>query len=169
MNNINTDNRVSLDDINTLFKIPIFYDKDTKILNENVINDLELIKSNDTNLDIPIYHNIFKPDTDADVRILTQFSKYYTTNIKFLTESQQLIENISIDETNSIKNKYSVDNFELTKTINFWKEIRSETGFCEKYFYVDWEFAKHLNNNPIFYYNIYKSLGTGTVGTTGVV
>jgi subfamily B ATP-binding cassette protein MsbA len=38
----------------------------------------------------------------------------------------------------------------IEETINAWNEIKSETGFCEKYLYVDWDFAKFLNNNPLF-------------------
>jgi len=147
---INSSNRVYLDNINDIFKIPIFYNENAKILNENVINDLELVKSTYANSEQPIYEDIFKPNSESDTKVLTQFSKYYTTDTKFLKESQNLIENIDTLETNSIKNKYSFDNFEISKTLDFWKEIRGETGFYEKYFYVDWEFAKHLNNNPIF-------------------
>jgi hypothetical protein len=147
---IHSYNRVCLDNINDIFKIPIFYNEDTKILNENVINDLELVESNINNSETPIYEHLFKPNSESDIKVLTQFSKYYTTDTKFLKESQNLIETIDIVESNSIKNKYSVDNFEIIKTLDFWKEIRGETGFYEKYFYVDWEFAKHLNNNPIF-------------------
>jgi len=142
-------NRIQLDNINEIFKIPIFFNEDTKILDSNVINDLELVTTKEEN-EQPIYNHIFKPTVKTDFKILEQMSKYYTTNKKHLIETQNTIENIDLSETNLIKNKYSIDNFELTKTIDNWSEIRGETGFYEKYFYIDWEFAKHLNNNPAF-------------------
>jgi MutS domain V len=148
--NENKDSRVSLDNINNIFKIPIFFNDETKKLETNILNDLELVKTNDSNEEQPVYNCIFKPSAESDIHILEQVANYYTTDIQYLKETQKTIENIDVAAVNIIKKKHNIDNYELTKTIGYWKEIRGETGFYEKYFYVDWEFAKHLNNNPLF-------------------
>ena len=44
--------------INDIFKIPIFYNTNIQKLNDNIINDLELVKSINPE-DTPIYENIF--------------------------------------------------------------------------------------------------------------
>ncbi len=51
-------NRIQLDNINEIFKIPIFFNEDTKILDSNVINDLELVTTKEEN-EQPIYNHIF--------------------------------------------------------------------------------------------------------------
>ncbi len=136
--------------INNIFKIPIALHNNNKIINKTVQNDLELTNSSFNNLEPPIYNYIFNPTNEIDYKIIEQISNYYTSDINYLKETQKYIDNIDKSKINQIINKYGVDNYEITKTINFWKEIRGETGFYEKYFYVDWDFAKHLNNNATF-------------------
>jgi hypothetical protein len=66
-----------------------------------------------------------------------------TTNIEYLKDTQQLLSSWS-NKNNIINNE------ELQDILNTYKEIKSDTGFCEKYFYIDWEHAKFLNTNPFF-------------------
>jgi len=131
------------------FKIPIFYNKEVKILNETIINDLELVKTIETD-NSSIYDNVFKPSNKPALNILEQFASYYTTDTEYLQSSQKLISSINSEELNTIHNKHSFDNFEFNNIVSSWEEIKAETGFREKYLYIDWEFAKDLNNNPMF-------------------
>ncbi len=144
------DTEPSLTNLNEIFKIPIFFNEKVKILNESVQNDLELTKTNEENIEKPIYEYIFNPVLETDKIVIQQFSKYYTNDTNYLKETQKQIDNINVNELNQINNKYSMDNYELTKVIDSWKEIRGETGFCEKYFYIDWDFAKEFNKNALF-------------------
>jgi hypothetical protein len=130
----------SLDDINNIFKIPITFNPDVKKLNENVVNDLELIKPIEKDQS-PIYDNVFKPSNKAATIILDQFANHYTIDSDYLSDTQDLIKTI---------NPSLYDNYEVNNIINQWEEIKGETGFREKYLYIDWEFAKHFNNNPLF-------------------
>ena len=50
---------VDINDINKVFKTPIQYNDKTRKLNENIILDLELVKTVDLE-ETPIYNNIFK-------------------------------------------------------------------------------------------------------------
>jgi hypothetical protein len=136
-------------DINDTFKIPIFYNENVEKLNENTISELELIKTVDKE-EISIYENVFKPSNNASLQVVKQISQYYTTDVHYLKETQQLTKNINSEELNTIHNKYNISDFEINDMFTLWKEIKEETGFCEKYLYVDWSFAKHLNNNSMF-------------------
>ena len=139
----------SLDDVNTVFKIPIFYNKNVKKLNETVVNDLELVKSLDKD-EPSIYDNVFNPSNKPSKKIIEQVAGSYTTDIDYLKDTQNLIKSFEIEELNTINNKHSFSNFDLNDTVSLWEEIKGETGFCEKYLYIDWSFAKDLNNNSSF-------------------
>jgi hypothetical protein len=149
--------KINTENVNELFKIPICYNNKTKKLKQNIIDDLELTKSINGD-EVPIYTNLFySNDTDSintindiDKSISQQLASYYTTDKQYLKDFQESIEKINLNEINAITNKYGMDKYEISNTINMWKEIQGETGFYEKYFYIDWEFAKELNNNEYF-------------------
>ncbi len=141
-----------------IFKLPICFSEKVKILKEDIITDLELKQTNisvseslneplnKTLNDKPIYNYVFNPTNSLGSRILEILPSYYTTDVQFLKDNQRLLASISQKDLNEI----NLTNFEIEETINAWNEIKSETGFCEKYLYVDWDFAKFLNNNPLF-------------------
>ena len=121
------------------FKNPIEYNKQTRIIDENIIQTLELVDSIDKN-EIPIYENIFLTNNYPSKLSMRQMSKYYTTDSEYLEQTQQLIK--GINRNNIIK-----DN-NIDTTLSYYDEIKSETGFHEKYFYFDFGFAKDFNKNP---------------------
>jgi hypothetical protein len=154
--------------INEQFKLPICFTPNVKILNNTIVNDLELNKTilsdikeseqiNDTNInknicdDKPIYNYIFNPTNSLGTKMLEVFPTYYTTDTTFLKESQILFETISKKDLNEIAlNNENITNFDIEETVNAWNEIKTETSFCEKYLYVDWNFAKFMNDNKTF-------------------
>ena len=139
----------SLDNIHDIFKIPIIYNKNSKKLNDNIITDLELVNSIDKDEE-SIYDSVFNPSNKSSKQVIKQFTNYYTTDIDFLTDTQKLIKTLEIEEINTIRNKHNFNDFELDNMINSWEDIKNETGFCEKYLYIDFAFAKKLNNNSSF-------------------
>ena len=139
----------SLDNMNNIFKIPICYNKQVKQLSDSVVTDLELLKSID-NKESSIYDNIFTPSNKPSNKIIEQVALHYTTDIDYLKETQTLIKSINSDEINTIRNKHGFSEFELNNMVSLWEEIKGETGFCEKFLFIDWSFAKELNNNPSF-------------------
>jgi hypothetical protein len=144
----------NLDNITSIFKLPIFYNSKVKKLNENIPLELELYKNidnsnNDINLK-PIYYYIFSPKLTISNKIMEDLSSHFTTDVKFLKNTQKLLKNIKINDINTISNKHNFFTHNIENSIKLWKEIKNESGFCEKYLYIDWNFAKQLNNNPSF-------------------
>lgn len=119
--------------INTnLFKLPIEY-IDNSELDDKTIDELELTKS----IDKSIYEEL---TNERNNNILTRFTSKYTDNISYLKDTQTLIKQ-------SFKMHNSINIDDITDLCN---EIKNNTGFHEKYFYVSWDFAKELNNNSFF-------------------
>ena len=135
--------------INDIFKLPIHYNKEVKKLNTPIVNDLELVKSIEKD-NTSIYETIFTPSTKASSYVLEQFANQYTTDKQYLQDTQTLIKSIQSDDLNTINNKHTFDHYEFNSVVNTWEEIKGETGFKEKYLYIDWDFAKEFNNNPMF-------------------
>ena len=137
-----------------IFKLPICFNSQVKILKEDIINDLELNKTilNESEsselkeISKPIYNHVFNPTNSLGNKILEILPSYYTTDVQFLKDNQTLLTSLST----KVIDEYNLTDFEIEETVNAWNEIKSETGFCEKYLYVDWDFAKFLNNNPLF-------------------
>ena len=134
-----TNKNAEIKNILSHFKLPVFYNPSKQKLNNNIVKDLELLTTaND--VEEHIYKYIFSPTTPLGDSILELFPQFYTTDISFLKDTQQMIKNVHpLDTTYKYQN-----------IINAWNEIKHETGFCEKYLYVDWDFGKFLNTNPVF-------------------
>ena len=81
--------------INDFFKLPIYYNKDKKEINTNIITDLELISTiNDADSSYkPLYHYAFPTKTCFGKQVTEQFAQYYTTDKKFLKDTQKLLKN----------------------------------------------------------------------------
>lgn len=151
MYNTNSD---PFETINEIFKPPIFYNPKTKILNTSLINDLELLNTinqpttnkeiDNNDSDKPIYNYVFKPTNALGKKVLQTLPNYYTTDVQFLKETQQMIETIDTRE------KPGFNNFEIEELVNEWSEINRDTGFHDKYLYIGWDFAKFMNNNAQF-------------------
>jgi hypothetical protein len=135
--------------VNDIFKIPIFYNTNVQKLNDNIILDLELVESINAE-ESPIYENIFKPSNKLSLQVIQQISNYYTTDVEYLTETQQLTTQINSTELNTINDTHKFRDFEINDIVSLWEEIKEDTGFCEKYLYIDWAFAKNINNNSQF-------------------
>jgi hypothetical protein len=136
----------TLDDINNVFKIPICYNTKVQKLNATIVADLELIKTVEPD-ENSIYDNVFKPSDKCSNKVLEQFANNYTTDTKYLKQTQKLIKKTKSTQLNTIQNKHQVN---IDNVVSLWEEIKNETGFKEKYLYIDWEFAKELNNNASF-------------------
>jgi len=139
-----------IENINDHFKLPIHYNKNKTAIKQNIISDLELIKSIDASSN-PIYNYFFNSklnDNSKDKnnnnilseKIINQVSEYYTTDIDFLKDNQKLLKNfIPIEKEH-----------EYTKIIEMWNEIKGDTGFKERYYYIDWPMWEFLNNSQHF-------------------
>lgn len=87
---------------NTYFKLPIYYNPKKMKLKTNIITDLELIKNtgSDNECDISnnsrqsMYSHYFNSKTDLSKELIEQVSEYYTTDTKFLEDSQKILKKI---------------------------------------------------------------------------
>ena len=133
-----------IDKINDHFKMPIYYNDEKMELKTNITTDLELISTIDTSYN-PIYSFCFNNDNDVSKMITNQISKYYTTDINFLKDNQKLIKGYVKPETRYTKLSPNYKNI-----VDIWNELKIESGFREKYYYIDWEMIEFLNKSEIF-------------------
>ena len=130
--------------INEHFKVPIYYNNERVELKKNIITDLELINTVDTSCN-PIYSFCFNNDNDVSNKITEQISKYYTTDTNFLKDNQKLIKTYVAPQT-----RYTSLSPNYKNILDIWSELKLESGFKEKYYYVDWEMLEFLNTSEVF-------------------
>ena len=144
-------NQYSLEKVNDIFKIPICYNDKVKKLNTHIVCDLELIKTKEEE-ETSIYTNVLKPANRVSSKVVEQMAQYYTVDEEYLKDTQNYIKSVNDQDLNTIYNKYELYNYDLymNNIVSTWEEITGDNGFREKYLYIDWSFAKELNNNPSF-------------------
>jgi hypothetical protein len=158
----------NIEKINTHFKLPIFYNENKTELNKNIATDLELIKTIDPSAGSPLYHYAFQPKTVFAEKVVEQMATCYTTDTKFLKETQKLLSTLStfgksgakplseeFCSTFSKSGKSSefcttFDKSGKSGIIDIWDEIKNDNGFKEKYHYIDWPMWEHLNKSEYF-------------------
>jgi len=134
-----------LTEMNLHFKLPVQY-TDSKELHIDTINDLELVETMDTECK-PIYEYTFKPRSTSGSIIMKQISRYYSSNVDFLKDTQKIIKQMT---KGSETIETDVNSSNLEETQNIWMEIKNDTGFKEKYHYIDWNYWEHLNHSEGF-------------------
>ena len=124
------------------FNLPIFYNKDKRELKPHVIADLELVEPIETG---PCMYDFVIGTAAKESRfsrnLIPQVAQYYTTNTTFLKQTQNLIKTfVPVTQQNT----------EITHIIDLWNEIKKDTGFKEKYMFVNWEMWEFLNHSDHF-------------------
>lgn len=132
----------NIEKINNHFKLPIFYNEKKMQLNKNITTDLELIKTIDSSDINPLYHYAFQPESNVAIKVIEQMPTYYTTDTSFLKDSQNLLSSFSSVKIDTTKNTTSV--------LEIWDEIKNDTGFKDKYQFIDWPMWEHLNKSDYF-------------------
>ena len=128
--------------INTVFKLPIEYNKNKRELNENIITDLELRETIDDETD-PLYKFVFQPKTEFGKKVMEQFPRHYTTDVKYLKDTQKILKKYK-----GIDGEIFRPNFD--NIMGLWDEIKNDTGFKERYNYLDWSYWEYLNKSDLF-------------------
>jgi hypothetical protein len=123
------------------FKLPIHYVNSKALLKDNVIADLELVETIDPS-GVPLYQSTFAPTTEPGKTILKQIPNYYTSDVAFLKDTQTFLKTYHTDTT-----KPQAD---LAGVLELWNEIKNDTGFKDKYHYVDWSYWEYLNKSETF-------------------
>ena len=104
------------------FKLPICYLENKYELDKNIKNDIEI-----DNTENSIYYKIFAPENKYSKLVSELWYYYYTSDTNFLKDSEYLIKNY--------KSNIAVEN--IRSVIEIKNEIDNETGFYEKYKYID--------------------------------
>lgn len=139
-------------DIRKTFLLPIFLADDVQTLDDDIVNDLELVRTVDSS-EVPVLSRMFNyvrdtEDDDAKVSsdtltlgevMQSEMAKYYTSNTRFINDTQLILQNWRGVENRS--HRISKD------ALTLWNELRHDKSFKEKYIYLDWESLLFLNTN----------------------
>jgi hypothetical protein len=155
----NKENANTKDTSSSSFKFPISYLENKQEINENIINDLELVESKDPEGQ-SMYSHIFKPDSIFSKKFLNEWSKYYTTDVLFLKDSQLFYKSYSNqyggDLTTPIKmntdeNEITIDPHDIFKKIDaLWIDIAGDKNFKQRFNYIEIPILDRLNKSPGF-------------------
>ena len=164
----------------TSFKLPICYleDKDKREINQNILNDLELLETKNDD-SVPMYETIFKPESAFSKRYVALWSRYYTTNVDFLKESQTFYQSyvnqygcklseplrmILDDKNNYTYKPYKTGDdkgtsassgviifpHDVYNTIDkLWIDIAGDKNFKQRFSYIDFPMLDSLNKSPV--------------------
>ena len=159
---------------NGQFKLPISYVKYKQRIDSSIIDDLEL---HNTSKEPSLYNYVFdskdrfkdgsddgvsnRTHTEIKNNIISLWTEYYTVDKKFLKNTQKLLKRIKENENvcanahanapaNASASSTTDDKSSKQNIYEVWDEIKKETGFMEKYHYIDWDKLKELNNNSQF-------------------
>jgi hypothetical protein len=134
----------NIEKIKDYFNLPILFNKSTIELNPTIITDLELSETYDIS-GTPLYNYAFKPTTVFGEKITKSFTKYYTTNITYLKETQKLLKKFKSCNENNQKEFY-------LDVLNLWDDIKNDTNFKDKYHYLEWNYpiCNYLNTSSDF-------------------
>ncbi len=153
------------------FRLPIEFNANVKPLDESLIQDLELTqlltqgdcesdskdKDDDTdnaktettfNDEKPMYKHVFSPCTDVGKEIMTRIACQTTDDVVFLKEMQKMAKKMAREPFST--NATSATSTAIKAMSQTWSAIKGETSFCEKYAFIQWDFAKFLNEVPLF-------------------
>jgi hypothetical protein len=129
---------------NEHFKLPIYYNDKKVKLKQNIIDDLELVKTVDSSCN-SIYSYYVNNSNELSTNVINQISEYYTTDTDFLKDNQTLFKTYNKSSDANIT-KYS----DYTNILSVWNNIKSNTEFKEKYHYITWSMFNFLNTSDIF-------------------
>lgn len=119
---------------NKCFQLPIQYLKNTFVLPDNVIQDLELKTE---------VGNVFYNQTHTfSKNVAENITPYFTNDIGFLKDTQKIIQ-----EMDHFEKKEEIN---CEKIMDIWKSTKEEPYFLEKYSYMEWDFLKYLNSSSSF-------------------
>ena len=134
-----------ISEINNHFKMPIFYNDKKMKIKQHIVTDLELVKTIDASGCKPIYNYFFNNDNDVSEKLIEQVADYYTTDVDFITQNQELLKSYKCCDK-----KYTTHSPNYGNILEIWNEIKCETDFKEKYYYLDWPMLEFLNKSEHF-------------------
>jgi len=139
----------NIEQLNNHFKLPIFYNAKKIELKEEIVKDLELVETIDLSSN-SIYDHIFEPETSFAKSVVKQMKNYYTDDVEFLKDSQTILNTYKSQDDTLEKAKVKENFKDYTDILNVWKEVKSDTNFKQKYYFVEWSSLEFLNKSDQF-------------------
>jgi len=124
-----------------VFQLPIYYLKNKEKLLDNIKTDLELLDISNNSL----YNKILSSDETPSTKLINKWGEYYTTNKKFLRDNQYFLKNYKMKDHKS-KKDYTTN---IKNIESILLELKNETGFYEKYHYIEIEKFKCCNKSAL--------------------
>ena len=140
-------------EINEVFHLPIHYNQEKMELNKHILQDLELVETvngNENPQENSMYSFAFRPKTEFGKEVMNQIPKYYTTDVQFLKENQVLLKSLFLEKTDETIKDETIKKETFVNILEIWDEIKNDTGFKDKYHYLDWTMWEHLNESDFF-------------------
>ena len=141
------------------FQFPISYLEKKEEINVNILNDLELVESKDPE-GVSMYSHILKPESIFSKKFLNEWSKYYTTDVAFLKDSQVFYKtyvnlydgDLKAQVTmNTGDNEVTIDPHDTFEKIDkLWIDIAGDKNFKQRFNYIDIPILDRLNKSPGF-------------------
>lgn len=129
----------------SIFNLPIYYLSSKELVDENIIRDLELLEINEASSDRePLLQSVLKPKSKIGKLNINKQMEYFTRDKRFLKQTQQIIKSWKVGLHGD------TDNELYDKFYDMWKGIREDESFIEKYYYMDIDYFKFLNNSSQF-------------------
>jgi len=144
--------------MNLKFEHPIYYIEKKQKLDNNIIDDLELLKlSKESDERASLLETVINPKSKIGIENLNKLCEYYTDDKIFLKDTQRIIS----------KWKYNIEDNHIVydSFYDLWKNIKNDETFIDRYYYVDVDFFKFLNNSAPFLqilslYNLFSPILT---------
>ena len=147
------------DSATSSFKFPISYLDNKQEINENIINDLELVESKDPEGQ-SMYSHILKPESIFSKKFLNEWSRYYTTDVAFLKDSQLFYKayvnlydgdlKAQVTMTTS-DNEVVINPHDIFEKIDkLWIDIAGDKNFKQRFNYIEIPILDRLNKSPGF-------------------
>ena len=89
----------------------------------------------------PMYELLLNPQTDIGKNHLKKWSEFYTTDVEFLKNTQEIFKKIS---------KLKLNKDLINETFTSYNDIKNDNNFIGKYHYIGWDKIKWLNYSLIF-------------------
>jgi hypothetical protein len=121
------------------FQLPIAYQESRCVVPHSLDVDLELNEAQDAGGKSLIERVVGTHLTAFGEMTMPMWTRYYTPDVAFLQDTQQLI----ASDLPAVTRRYE-------EMANVWKDVRSETSFHDRYQFIEWDWLEPLNRNPEF-------------------
>jgi hypothetical protein len=129
------------------FRLPIEYLPSQYIheIPPHVMEDLELCQTTDASL-VPMHSHLFQPTHSFAQELLSRWANKITSQVQYLKETQHILRSFQVFQ-------YSPE-AETSSCTQFWKDVKEDPEFLQKYSYMEFDIVKKFNESATFLQSI---------------